>query len=788
MDTQLTGYSGAALGIIRQSYFQIPFRREETYINGLGTAFLTELRAGDELIIDGTEVYVSQILSNTQFRIRDDFTHSLGTSSTFYKKKKIHGYFLEGTREGGKTLIAGNTGLKWTNASTIVTTGGTGGGSSTPTQYTMGQNTITLPSAGNLVTQGQYNFVKITGAGGAPVLLTGQVYFSSTSQIAGTNTAFTTQLYIGAEIAVYGQYLTVSSITSDILLTVTQTVVATAVTQLTPIYRTTPLYTVITSVTSATITLQHPLRANLYSNGANPPLVYYPGTGADFIEYVYSAPNKLAEATTLALNTSYDRKFVGFRFYPLMNNVSVPVNGVITGYTPITSGTSQTPGSSLGGWSTPVYERWTGGYAGAGGVGINLADCSGGNVFLGTQSSTTFTLNQTVSGTMIVPTTSAQYAPLALGPVGSLTGNITTVTGTVNAATSTYTTVGSTTIASESVFIGGVSSAIDTQVGTQTTGGFIYLFATPRYFVIQGKSFANVPTNWIGCVEFERAQTEDAAGTGGLGVGTTSINISTFNITAGIGGVQTNQGLGAGSTLVTPNIATWPCFAYFNGQRFPIGSAQYPTLPNSGGAAAAAVHGGIFSTPRVRNSGGDLVGVNAHIYSACTITTGRWGHQVELVATGSYLATGAPSSNTMPVQPVDALPQIHLGQIVPTYTNVYNSKRFMFSPVVVLGPAYDPDIRGRIYGLKVIPSALGALMDTVSITIDSNFFYDSNVLTGTDHWVLVNTASSQRITIRPGGTSGSTIQQSWRSLEDTSVQSTQGVVTFVNNFRVALPA
>ena len=61
----------------------------ESYINGLGTTFLTDLRVGDDLIIDGTEVTVTQILSNTRFRIGFDFTHNLGTSTTFYKKKKI---------------------------------------------------------------------------------------------------------------------------------------------------------------------------------------------------------------------------------------------------------------------------------------------------------------------------------------------------------------------------------------------------------------------------------------------------------------------------------------------------------------------------------------------------------------------------------------------------------------------------------------------------------------------------------------------------------------------------
>jgi hypothetical protein len=130
------------------------------------------------------------------------------------------------------------------------------------------------------------------------------------------------------------------------------------------------------------------------------------------------------------------------------------------------------------------------------------------------------------------------------------------------------------------------------------------------------------------------------------------------------------------------------------------------------------------------------------------------------------------------------IPQIHMGQIVPTFTNVYNAKRFMFSPVVVLGPAYDPDVRGRLYGMKVIPSGLGTLMDTVSITIDSNLFYDA-AQTATDHWVLSSSVQTYRMTLRQSNTQ---IQQSWRSLEDGATQATNGVTTYANSFRFALPA
>jgi hypothetical protein len=125
-----------------------------------------------------------------------------------------------------------------------------------------------------------------------------------------------------------------------------------------------------------------------------------------------------------------------------------------------------------------------------------------------------------------------------------------------------------------------------------------------------------------------------------------------------------------------------------------------------------------------------------------------------------------------------------MGQIVPTFTNVYNAKRFMFSPVVVLGPSYDPDVRGRLYGLKVIPSGLGTLMDTVSITIDSNLFYDSTQ-TAADHWVLSSSVQTYRMTLRA---SSSQIQQAWRSLEDGATQASSTTTTYANSFRFAVPA
>jgi len=765
--TDYTGYGGTALHVIRQIHQAIAYRRDYTYINGLGTSFTTELRVGDELIIDGTEVTVSQILSNTRFRIAEGFTHSLGTSSVFYKKKKLHGFSLEGTREGGTTAPV-NT--KWSQATTMLATATT----------TYAPGTITFVVAG-APTVGQYNFIKIHGAGGPPVATTGHINtVSASTTITGTGTLFTTELHVGAEISIAGQYFVVTAIASDTSMTVNASM---SVTGPVPYFRTTPLYTYIASIASTTITLGHPIRNAIYATGANPAIVYTPNSGADFLEYVYSAPNKTAEASTLLTNTSNDRKYVGFRFYPLMQNVTTYVSGtqIINGYTPNATSTITT---ALGGWNTPVYERWVASYNQTNGVGVNLADCSGGTVMIGSQNAagaatTTFTLNNLIAGTIVVPATSTQYSPFTFGIAANSPTALTS--GTVNAASSTY-TVPSNNIPNTSTVIGAISGVFDTQIGTQTSGGYLYLFATPRYFIIQGRSFAQVPTNWMGVVEFERNQPEDL----GTGLGVTSgVTYSAFSTTSGIGGAQTFQGMGATAVLGTPSVSPYPCYGYIHGQRLPIGASQYPTAPYVGNAP---VHGNVISVPRAKNSATDLVGVNSHTYSAMTITTGRWGHVIELGATGSYLSPGTIASNGIPAQTgvlADSVPQIHLGQIVPVYNNVYNAKRFMFSPVVVLGPAYDPDIRGRLYGLKIIPSALGTLLDTVSITSDSNFFYDS-AQSAVDHWVLTASVETRRFTLRA---STSQIQQSWRSLEDLNTQAANlAAASFNNSFRVALPA
>jgi len=644
--TDYTGYSGTAINVLRQAVTAIPFRREDSFITGSGTSFLTELRIGDEIVVNGTECTVTQIVSNTQFRIGQDFSHTM-SGETVVKKKKLHGYVLEGTREGAAA------GGKLTTATTSLAAAGS--------VYAAGSTTIVVASATGL---SQFGFLKIQGAGGPARAITGQAT-AGTNTVTGTNTLFTTELHVGAEIAIAGQYLTVTAIASDTSLTVAQTVTVAAAS---PVYRTMPLYTYIASIVSTTVTLGHPLKNTVYSVGANPPAVYTPSVAGDFIEYVYSAPNKTAEASVALFNTSLDRKYMAFRFYPLATGGG--------------SGNLITNAGSA--YNLVVYERWTASYGQANGVGINRADQSDG--------------------------TSA------------------------------------------------LSGVTDQTSMTQTTGGFLYLFAKPRYFMLQGKSFANVSTQWLGCLEFERAQPEDT----GTGLGT-STGV-TFHTGAPVSG--------------TPQVSPWPCYAYFNGNRFPVGSGQTPTLPI---AHTQVVHGGILSVPRIRVSTGDLVGANAHIYSACTITTGRWGHLYELGAGGSYTAPTTAITTGAAALTANTIPQPHLGHLVPVYTNVYNSKRFMFSPVVVLGPAYDPDIRGRIYGLKVIPSSLGTLMDTVSVTIDSNDFYDATA-SAADHWVVTATVQTYRFSM------AGTNFQSTRSLEDGTNIAANTSTTYSNSFRCAIPA
>jgi len=643
--TDYTGFVGTAVNVLRQAVTGLPFYRDESIVDGVGTAFLTELRAGDELIVDGSEMYVAQVISNTRFRIAHSFSHST-TTSTFYKKRKIHGYVLEGTREGA---LAGG---KFSTATTMLATAGT--------VYAAGTNTIVLASATNFNVN---NLVKIQGGGGPPIAITGQATVA-TSTVTGVGTAFTTQLHVGAEIIIAGQYFTVTAIASDVSLTIAQTA---TISSASPIFRTQPLYTFVASLVSTTITLGHPLKNTVYSNGTNPALIYTISAATDFLEYVYSAPNKTAEASTTLLNTSNDRKYFGFRFYPLATG----------------SGTGNALSTAGCAYNITVYERWAAAYAGTNGVGVNLANLS---------DSTT-----------------------------------------------------------------AVSGVTDLTSMSHTTGGFLYLFAKPRYFLTQGKTFANLAQAWLGVLEFERAQPEDL----GAGVGTTT-------------GVVINTGAPVSGQ---PGVAPWPCYAYVHGNRFPVGAQQAPTAPVN---HATGVHGNVLACPRIRSSAGDLVGLNAHTYSAMTITTGRWGHLFELGGSGSYTTPGTPGAGAITLT-ANTLLQPHMGHMVPVYTNIYNSKRFMFSPVVVLGTAYDPDIRGRLYGLKIIPSALGTLMDTVSVTIDSNDFYDSTQ-PAADHWVLTSTVATFRMTL------GGTNFQSTRSLEDTGVSSANTTTSFNNNFRFAVPA
>ena len=1022
--TDYVGYSGSAVGALRQQVYLLPFKREDSYINGnlygTTTAFTNDLRIGDDLIIDGTECTVTQIVSNTQFKIDRDFTHTTANNSgaaatatttyssggapgattivmtgntgvvvgqlitgvgiqqgtyvtvistntmtlslpllvqasgtysyyngtSLYKKLKLHGYVLEGTREGGVgfapsttntwntaqvlitaasasgttltvttissgTLLPGmqiipttpgassttingltyitnqlfgvsagstanNTSATGTSGTSILTTSGTQTGTFAIGQLICGNGavitgiapstyitnitgttpnfTLTLSTpltanvtttqiyayvaggAGNYTTSastttiatisayapltgkftqattqlatagtsypigtqsivvaaapivGQYNFVKIAGAGGMPQVLTGQVTYASTF-VYGTNTTFTTQLHIGAEIVVAGQYLTVVSITSDTVLNVRENAGAFAVTYLTPIYRSVPLYTYAVSTSSTTINLATPIKNNLYTNTNNPPQVYFPSTGGDFLEYVYSTTNYSAEQGTVALrNTSLDRKYVGFRIWPLFQSSNVtPTN-------------TYTIATAQGAYATPVYERWTASYAQSHGVGINQADLSGGTMAYGYQTTTTLNVFMPIAGSL----------NLQMGVQGQSTGypqTMTGITNTMGLANATYTglsvnqTVASAT--APAVWVGSLYGVYDITTMTQISGGTLFLFGNNRYFAIQGRSASNVQTQWVGCMEFERAQPEDAST--GLG---TSTGI-TFGGTQ-YGGSQLSQGA-APPTTTTPGFsqtiqyvlgtAPWPCFAYFNGNRMPTGSQQIPTLPNLG-TTSYPIHGCVLACPRVRNSAGDLVGFNAHIYSALTITTGRWGHMMEFgnyaTYTPAYLGTNPTATSNTLTNIANALPQVHMGQIVPVYTNVYNAKRFMFSPVVVLGPAYDPDVRGRLYGIKVLPSALGTLMDTVSITVDSNYFYNA-ASAATDHWVIGSPPSMTLTTAYPGQQTVVTtrftntqntpqIQQSWRSLEDVGTQASSTAGTFTNNFRFALPA
>ena len=1011
--TDYSGFSGTAIGALRQLIFGIAFRRDDSYINGTPygtlTAFTADFRVGDDIIIDGTECTVVQVVSDSQLRIDASLTHTTANNSggaatttktydsggapgdltvtmtantgvlagqlitgagiqqgtyvvsiatntltlsktiltqavgtySFYngtnifKKLKVHGYTAEGTREGGVGIpttatatvssASGSTTTLTLNAAvtgtilpgmmvlptaqsaavlgmtyitnqqvataasiTFTTTGTAAAGqnavvfsanpstvtvgmliqNATSTAFSYGPNstyviainntTNTVYLSNNLTTQiltgqamyfaapggqgvyttsaattlsaaatsfyapltgkftqattilgtagtsypvgtqsivvasaptiGQYNFVKVSGAGGMPQVLTGQVTYASTF-VYGVNTLFTTQLHIGAEIVVAGQYLTVVSIVSDTVLNVRENAGTAVVVFLTPIYRSVPLYTYAISTSSTTINLSTPIKNNLYTGAANPPQVYFPSTGADFLEYVYSAPNYSAEqGSTTLLNQAIDRKYVGFRIWPLFQST----NAAPTSTAAIAS--------AFGAYATPVYERWAASYGQTHGVGINQADLSGGTMVWGSQSTTVLTVNMPVAGSITAATVGGMSIQgLASGVPNPMTA---VASGTVGMPNSTY-TVTTSTITGPAPICANLYGVYDITAMTQVSGGTLFLFGNKRYFAIQGRSAGNIQTQWVGCIEFERAQPEDAS----TGTGTTS-GVS-FGGTQ-YGGYQLAQGANP-PTVATPGFsqvlqyvagaAPYPTFAYFNGNRMPVGAQQIPTLPQLG-VTNYPIHGCVLSVPRVRNSAGDLVGYNAHIYSAMTITTGRWGHMLEFgnygTYTPAYLGTSPTvTSNTLTLV-ANAVPQPHMGQLVPVYTNIYNAKRFMFSPVVVLGPSYDPDVRGRIYGLKVLPSALGTLMDTVSITVDGNYFYNTG-FSASDHWVIGSPPSTTLTTAYPGQQTVVTtrytltqntaqIQQAWRSMEDTGTQASSTAALFTNNFRFALPA
>lgn len=651
--TDYSGYSGTAINVLRQAVTAIPFYRDETFFNGVSTAFVNEIRVGDDLILDGTELTVVAITNTAQFRANFGFSHNV-TGGTIYKKKKLHGFVREGTREGAAS------GNKFSVKTTITATTGT--------VITAGSTVINVASPTNI---NPNSILKIAGAGGPPVALTGQVTATGTT-VSGTNTLFLSELHVGAEICIAGQHVVVASIASNVSLTTIETF-TTAVASATPIYRTISQFFGIVAVAGNNVTVTVPIRQTLYHAGQNPPLVYAINAATDFVEFVYSAVNKSAEASTALYNTSQDRKYFGFRYLPLAQGGG--------------SGTAVATAGSA--YNLTVYERWVASYGQNNGVGINLAH---------------------LSDNTAVPATAA------------------------------------------------TGGCIDLTSMTQTTGGFLYLFAKPRYFIIQGKTFGNVQLQWLGCVEFERAQPEDT----GVGFG------GATGVT--IGGALPLSG--------TPGVAPWPAFGYVNGNRFPVGLTATATLPV---ANTQGTHGGVIAVPRVRCSTGDLVGLNAHIYSAYTITTGRWGHFFELGGSGSYTTPGVNPTAGALTNTANTIIQPHMGHMVPVYTNVYNSKRFMFSPVVVLGPSYDPDIRGRLFGLKVIPSNLGTLMDTVSVTIDSNDFYDT-AQPAADHWVLTATTTTFRVSL------AGTNFQSTRSLEDGSTQASNLVVTFTNNYRWGVPA
>lgn len=56
-------------------------------------------------------------------------------------------------------------------------------------------------------------------------------------------------------------------------------------------------------------------------------------------------------------------------------------------------------------------------------------------------------------------------------------------------------------------------------------------------------------------------------------------------------------------------------------------------------------------------------------------------------------------------------------------------------------------VRGRVYGLKILPRSIGSVMDKINVRVDSEKFYDANGATTRDHHILTTGTADCRFAI-----------------------------------------
>jgi hypothetical protein len=173
--------------------------------------------------------------------------------------------------------------------------------------------------------------------------------------------------------------------------------------------------------------------------------------------------------------------------------------------------------------------------------------------------------------------------------------------------------------------------------------------------------------------------------------------------------IQTSISAGVGSS--TGN-AWCGCFEFTRDNPEDTGAGGYPCFVWTNGYLISANITGVAAFPRIYF--GNQTGINAF--------------------NGSMLSTALTGMLGM---------NQSLGQVMPTAVYLWNNKNWALT--LRIG-SNGPDIRGRLYGLKMTTKNIGGFMDTMNIKVNADFFYD---VAGTLqlHSILSETTNNTRIAI-----------------------------------------